>query len=300
MAKWLPLALRISFAISIWLVVAPLLTNVLYHGWMVRPSSILTRWKRELILTDIVSGAVTVAIIIISFLSLMSFADFLRVHWQQRPRDQLARQQQDGLPQGDNEGRDGQGGTDTDEKVHIENLDRKVIEFLKTKMGDSDSFSDESNDSLDGDAHVRSESFHEAFGEMRSSCEPSQDFQRFPNDGSLASIGDIILGDVRNDVMPDIQDDRGMDGNQENAEDSLDGIDNETVAEEEFAENELIPGDDQNDENEVLDHQDIGALNGPQEPGIQNDNNAPVFDPLDPFLQDDQVVSFSFDPFSVS
>jgi hypothetical protein len=55
---------------------------------MIKPSSILTRWKRELILPDVVSGAVTAAIIIISFLSLMSFADFLRVHWQQPPREQ--------------------------------------------------------------------------------------------------------------------------------------------------------------------------------------------------------------------
>jgi hypothetical protein len=36
-------------------------------------------------MSDIVSGAVTTGVIIISFLSLMSFADFLRVHWQQAP-----------------------------------------------------------------------------------------------------------------------------------------------------------------------------------------------------------------------
>jgi E3 ubiquitin-protein ligase MARCH6 len=36
---------------------------------------------------DIVSGAVLTAIIIISFLSLMSFADFLRAHWQQPLQD---------------------------------------------------------------------------------------------------------------------------------------------------------------------------------------------------------------------
>eukprot|EP00529_Nitzschia_sp_RCC80_P006381 CAMPEP_0113525002 /NCGR_PEP_ID=MMETSP0014_2-20120614/46504_1 /TAXON_ID=2857 /ORGANISM="Nitzschia sp." /LENGTH=1473 /DNA_ID=CAMNT_0000423125 /DNA_START=65 /DNA_END=4486 /DNA_ORIENTATION=+ /assembly_acc=CAM_ASM_000159 len=84
-AKWLPLALRLCVAISLWLVAAPLLTNCLYHGWLVRPSSIFTRWKRELIMSDIISGAVTTGVIIISFLSLMSFADFLRVHWQQEP-----------------------------------------------------------------------------------------------------------------------------------------------------------------------------------------------------------------------
>lgn len=52
---------------------------------MHRPSDILTRctsWK--CIITDWASGAVVVAYIIISFLSLMSFVDFLRIEWQQR------------------------------------------------------------------------------------------------------------------------------------------------------------------------------------------------------------------------
>ena len=63
-----------------------MLTSCLYHGWMHRPSSVLTRWKRDTIPSDIVSGAIIAAVVIISFLSLMSFADFLRVHWQQGPR----------------------------------------------------------------------------------------------------------------------------------------------------------------------------------------------------------------------
>lgn len=86
LAKWLPLAIRIFIAASLWLVVAPLLTACLYHGWMHRPASIIPRMKREIIPSDIVSGAIVAAIIIISFLSLMSFADFLRVHWQEPPR----------------------------------------------------------------------------------------------------------------------------------------------------------------------------------------------------------------------
>eukprot|EP00980_Cylindrotheca_fusiformis_P001980 scaffold443_cov125-Cylindrotheca_fusiformis.AAC.29 len=85
-ARWLPLAFRISVAILVWLFVAPMLTACLYHGWIHRPSSVLTRWKREIIPSDIVSGAIIAAVVIISFLSLMSFADFLRVHWQQGPR----------------------------------------------------------------------------------------------------------------------------------------------------------------------------------------------------------------------
>ena len=57
------------------------MTAYLYHGWMHRPSSIPKRWQAGLITSDIISGVVLAAMIIISFLSLMSFADFLRVHW---------------------------------------------------------------------------------------------------------------------------------------------------------------------------------------------------------------------------
>jgi len=86
LAKWLPLALRILIAASLWLVIAPLLTSCLYHGWMHRPASIIPRMTKDIVPSDIVSGATIAAIIIISFLSLMSFADFLRVHWQRPPR----------------------------------------------------------------------------------------------------------------------------------------------------------------------------------------------------------------------
>jgi hypothetical protein len=249
-AKWLPLAIRIFIAASVWLAVAPLLTNLLYHGWMVRPSSILTRWKRELIFADIVSGAVTVAIIIISFLSLMSFADFLRVHWQQRPRDQLDRQQQGGLPFGANEGRVVDDGNDTDEKLHIGRLDLRVIFFLKSRMEDSESFHDGSPDSLHGNAESMSESAQGGTRELLS------EEMSHPDDQNL-----------------------------------LDRNVNETLAEEEKLENENIPGDDQNDDNGILDNADIDEVDGPQEAGNPNDDNGQAFDPLDPFLQDDQVVS---------
>lgn len=42
----------------------------------------MDRWAWELVPGDLVSGAVICAVIIVSFLSLMSFADFLRVEWQ--------------------------------------------------------------------------------------------------------------------------------------------------------------------------------------------------------------------------
>ena len=86
-ARWLPFTIRSVFAASLWLLVAPLITAYLYHGWMARPSAVLQRvtsWKS--IVTDLISGGVVASCIVISFLSLMSFADFLRLELQQRQR----------------------------------------------------------------------------------------------------------------------------------------------------------------------------------------------------------------------
>jgi E3 ubiquitin-protein ligase DOA10 len=86
-ARWLPFLLRLSFCISLWLVVAPLLSAYLYLLWMKRNfSCIIERLQWSLLPADTVSGAVLAATILISFLSLMSFADFLRVEWQQQQR----------------------------------------------------------------------------------------------------------------------------------------------------------------------------------------------------------------------
>jgi len=126
LAKWLPLALRICFAIFLWLVVAPYLTNCLYLGWIIRPSSILTR--QETILSDIVSGAVMGATIIISFLSLMSFADFLRVFWQQQPGAQQ--------PEGDEQQQEGrENGADeenNEDEADGNASDDRIIEFIES------------------------------------------------------------------------------------------------------------------------------------------------------------------------
>jgi E3 ubiquitin-protein ligase MARCH6 len=77
------MALRIAAAIFLWLGVVPLATAYLYHGWMHRPSSIIARLKWELVPGDLVSGLVITSFIIVTFLSFMSFADFLRFNaWQ--------------------------------------------------------------------------------------------------------------------------------------------------------------------------------------------------------------------------
>ena len=88
-ARWLPFLLRLAFCITLWLVVAPLMTSYLYLIWMNRSLSCVSeRWTWQLVPGDAVSGAVLAAIILISFLSLMSFADFLRVEWQQQQQQQ--------------------------------------------------------------------------------------------------------------------------------------------------------------------------------------------------------------------
>jgi E3 ubiquitin-protein ligase MARCH6 len=88
-AKWLPFTIRSSFAASLWLLVAPLLTAYLYHGWMARPSIVLQRiLSRKMIVNDLISGGVVASFIIISFLSLMSFADFLRLELHQQQQRQ--------------------------------------------------------------------------------------------------------------------------------------------------------------------------------------------------------------------
>jgi len=69
------------FAAGLWLLVLPLLTAHIYHGWMRKISAIPNRWTWELAKRDVVSGVVIAIIVVVSFLSLMSFAEFLRFEW---------------------------------------------------------------------------------------------------------------------------------------------------------------------------------------------------------------------------
>ena len=125
-AKWLPFMIRFVIATSLWLVVAPLITTYLYHAWLHRPSTILLRWKRDLLAGDVVSGAVIGAVIIISFLSLMSFADFLRVHWQQ-PQ---ARRGEDNGEQGRNDVANGFA-EDNNEENNEGGIDEAIVDRIR-------------------------------------------------------------------------------------------------------------------------------------------------------------------------
>jgi len=83
---WSPLFLRIILSIFLWLGFVPLTTSWLYRIWIHRarvllPELFVARLKWNSVWSDCISGLMIVAAIMLSFLSLMSFADFLRFHW---------------------------------------------------------------------------------------------------------------------------------------------------------------------------------------------------------------------------
>eukprot|EP00588_Corethron_pennatum_P019364 CAMPEP_0194321386 /NCGR_PEP_ID=MMETSP0171-20130528/17607_1 /TAXON_ID=218684 /ORGANISM="Corethron pennatum, Strain L29A3" /LENGTH=1219 /DNA_ID=CAMNT_0039079259 /DNA_START=51 /DNA_END=3710 /DNA_ORIENTATION=+ len=106
--RHLPILFRAAAAFFFWCVLLPLATGWLYVGWMHWPSSVIgrvvvsapsagtvetaataaenaTKWtfRADHLWDDVVSGAIVSAVIVVSFLSLMSFVDFLRVHFHQ-------------------------------------------------------------------------------------------------------------------------------------------------------------------------------------------------------------------------
>ena len=86
-ARWLPWIMRIAIALGMWLFLVPLITSYAYVGWLHSPSAVAKRLQLGFLLSDAISGAVIAGIIIISFLSLMSFADFLRFNFHQVARN---------------------------------------------------------------------------------------------------------------------------------------------------------------------------------------------------------------------
>ena len=86
--RFLPYASRIGLSLIVWLGVLPLGAAYLYQGWFHSPKTIAARWRSDLLLRDGVSGAVVAAIVVVSFLSLMSLADFMRFQW--NPADAAA------------------------------------------------------------------------------------------------------------------------------------------------------------------------------------------------------------------
>ena len=254
LAKWLPLALRILTAAMLWLVLAPLLTACLYHGWMHRPSSILTRWSRELILADIVSGAIIVGIIIISFLSLMSFADFLRVHWQQPERENGAPQRRNGHA---NDFEDGH--VDINEEEFIDNSILEFVERCHNAESALDSWHDQQTER---DPATGANGQHARYIETVSNTESTFRLTT-DNMDQYSRNSDQVAGSQYGDSDSDEEYVPGEDSDEED----------DIELDDEFEEDE---GD--------LDVEDEGPPNG-----AGNGNGG--FDPLDPNLQDDQMVS---------
>jgi len=293
LAKWLPLALRICFAVCLWLVVAPYLTNCLYLGWIVRPSSILAR--RETFLSDTVSGAVMGAIIIISFLSLMSFADFLRVLWQQpqgAQQPEVEELQEEGM------GNDGADGDHTENEATDNATDNRIIEFIQRKKENAaikalgEERSDTTIDNITSrnsfvfeqkDFETQMLNINERTGAIKEINMATEIRQR--NDLGLGG-GDNDEGDMGIAPIRPLADDSDGIPPREMANDegfdyeSDDGSVNENADhgnEEAWMDND----DDGNDEDDVLPPF--------QPPGGEPIDNGVAFDPMDPVLQDDQV-----------
>jgi len=325
LAKWLPLALRILFAASLWLGVAPYFTNCLYLGWIIRPSSILGREDR--IASDLVSGAVMGATIIISFLSLMSFADFLRVLWQQPP----GAQQEEGEGQQQEEGRENDGvaggeNENDNNEVKIDNTatDRRIIELIEKKkkmtnattkidttitIGDPPEAMEENNEmqpplldewfgsffSVDAEldilnSHREAVNLRNRATELRNLAMEREARRQNVNanqerpgndgpDGDVVPVADDAVDFARpNFVVEDVENDNDSDG-----EDYMEEVDEEDVRNdlEAWMNND---DEDDNDEDDAMPPPFMMAPVGPDDGGV-------AFDPLDPVLQDDQVVS---------
>jgi len=84
--EWSPFLARIILSMFLWLGFVPLATSWIYRIWIHRsrvllPELFMERLTWNAIWNDCISGLIVVAAIMLSFLSLMSFADFLRFHW---------------------------------------------------------------------------------------------------------------------------------------------------------------------------------------------------------------------------
>ncbi|KAF0682927.1 Aste57867_24940 [Aphanomyces stellatus] len=82
--KWVPFVIRGVLVVIAWAIVAPWCTSWLYRLWLLRAATMGTVnfqdrvQNYELVLADVFSGLVLIVVVVCSFLSLMSFADFLR------------------------------------------------------------------------------------------------------------------------------------------------------------------------------------------------------------------------------
>lgn len=78
----MPFLARILLSALLWLVAAPLATCVLYRAWVHRPSDQPVSWTARRLAEELGSGLAIAVAIIVSFLSLLSFTDYMRVRWE--------------------------------------------------------------------------------------------------------------------------------------------------------------------------------------------------------------------------
>ncbi len=232
------------------------------------------------------------ATIIISFLSLMSFADFLRVLWQQPPGEQRNQQQQQNEEEQNNQDDEADGNatddrilefieqnknkSSLDEDLKIDNEsaiqnDDKILEFIEQNKSSLGTQFEEDEEILNSDEHTDGldVGFRETNAELRWLAMEREAMRQ--NDASERELAhgdngradeDIPLVDDFHEILPMDDDD------SDNAEDNEDAwMDNE---------------DEENEEDPV-------PLFPPPADEPVDDNVG--FDPLDPNLQDDQVVS---------
>jgi hypothetical protein len=291
-------------------------------------------------MSDIVSGAVMTGVIIISFLSLMSFADFLRVHWQQAPirQDGEAPQgrQQNARRRDDRNNNEEDGGHEEEEEEeendndgNLTGVDRGIIEFMENnashRVSTNGSDEDEPQDRLISDDNGSTSSSGEVdrikddsgkqTSKLRDSAAPIEargenntgkqiviavDNNRYPikeEENDVHEVHESHPGNNESERVDDVDDHSAVnemdedDSSRDNENEmpplefdpaffdddvSLDSVDDD-------AEND---GDDNDDNNG-----DVDRNNNDLDPPRPDDRGAAPFDPVDPILQDDQVVS---------
>jgi len=281
--------------------------------------------REDRIASDLVSGAVMGATIIISFLSLMSFADFLRVLWQQPP----GAQQEEGEGQQQEEGRENDGvaggeNENDNNEVKIDNTatDRRIIELIEKKKKMTNATTKIDTTITIGDPP-------EAMEENNEMQPPLLD-DRFGSFFSVVAELDILNShreavnlrnratELRNLAMEREARRQNVNANQERP--GNDGPDGDVVpvADDavDFARPNFVVEDVENDNDsdgedymEEVDEEDVrndleAWMNNDDEDDNDEDDAMPppfmmapvgpddggvAFDPLDPVLQDDQV-----------
>ena len=223
--------------------------------------------KRDLIPSDIVSGAIIAAIIIISFLSLLSFADFLRVHWQQGPNNnnnnrQEGRNENDPLARNDANNSDDQ----EDEKV-----DETILKLVESRnVARQQKIKDEEQQEEQGNTHVANliqddeKSTFEAQAAQGRELAMLRESRRRQNNGADLIVED---GDDHTD------DESGIDMPEHRRLAEVDDL-------------YLDLNDRIGEVGDILANQ----MN-PPENNVEPEPREEPFDPMDPALQDDQAVS---------